>query len=158
MIIHPKVHPPLLLLQILLLHSSRLIQLRNTNQLITINQPSFIISYGDFLTWGYPQIMYFRGIFPYKPTILRIPPFIETPRLVPPHGYGYNFATINRKGSAAPSANTDVPSFARWTSSPCKPTDKALPHGRKGVKLKHGEHMQYGICMCIYIYIMCVDV
>ena len=29
--------------------------------------------YGGFLKWGYPQIIHFSGIFPYKPTIWEYP-------------------------------------------------------------------------------------
>ena len=29
--------------------------------------------YGGFHKWGYPQIIHFNGIFPYKPTILGTP-------------------------------------------------------------------------------------
>ena len=40
-----------------------------------------IIFYRGFLKWGYPQIIHFSRIFPYKPSILgyRVPPFTEPP-------------------------------------------------------------------------------
>ena len=40
-----------------------------------------IILYRGFLKWGYPQIIHFSRIFPYKPSILgyRVPPFTEPP-------------------------------------------------------------------------------
>ena len=37
--------------------------------------------YGGFLTWGYPQIIHFNGIFHYKPTILDNPHY-GTPHLL----------------------------------------------------------------------------
>ena len=36
-----------------------------------------IVMWG-FHKWGYPQIIQFNGMFHYKPTILGVPPFMET--------------------------------------------------------------------------------
>ena len=35
--------------------------------------------YGGFLKWGYPQIIYFKDIFHYKPSSYWVPPFMENP-------------------------------------------------------------------------------
>ena len=47
----------------------------NGTALITSNATS----YGGLLKWGYSQIIHFHWIFPLKPSILGVPPFMETP-------------------------------------------------------------------------------
>ena len=37
------------------------------------------VLFGGFLKWGYPQIIHFSGIFPYKPTILGYPHLRKPP-------------------------------------------------------------------------------
>ena len=82
-----------------------------------------ISSYGGFLKWWYPQIIHFRVIFHYKPSLLGIPPFQETP--IPPKNaetepdfpaprpVAAHHSSCWAAQAATPAPGTDKP--GRWT-------------------------------------------
>ena len=52
-----------------------LIFVYRTNMMNHDEQVDFRAVYGGFHKWGYPPIIHFNGMFPYKSSVLGVPPF-----------------------------------------------------------------------------------
>ena len=68
---HPILYP--LYKQLRITSDHKMIVKKNGKQKPMFQVLKLKQSYGGFHKWGYPQIIHFDGIFPYKPTILGYP-------------------------------------------------------------------------------------